>query len=414
MLSRVLRCWAMILRQPNPKYPRQGPSCLLVLFLIFGAYIAWVAFQNREQVLDAVLPDPTATPTQSPVSYATRARLFERDGDYDSAVEAWESAIDLDPSNVTYYVSLIDLMVQVRRTEKAVEIVERVLELADDDDAVQTRAATAYLAYGDYLNSIGQDGGPYYARAAVSAEAATKLNGQNGEAYGLLAGAMVAQDTDLVYEAEEFALAGESLEPENPVVLYHYANIKTIQGYYDIARDLLESVLALDPDNIDAYLDLSRIYYFAFNDSFSALNYLDLALDIDPTNANLYDTRAFFRLQAGDYPSAERDAQKAVEYDASMVRAHAHLGHAYFKNSKYPSAIEELTLAADLYGQPNAQSALYFALLGQAYYYQDQSNCREFAQPLFDEVMLVSDENSPAQLTALEGIEFCRQALINQ
>jgi hypothetical protein len=54
-------------------------------------------------------------------------------------------------------------------------------------------------------------------------------------------------------------------------------------------------------------------------------------------------------------------------------------------------------------------------MLGLAYYYQDEdgSDCDK-AVPLFEEALLVSDADSPGEISASEGLDLCRQALISQ
>ncbi len=77
-----------------------------------------------------------------------------------------------------------------------------------------------------------------------------------------------------------------------------------------------------------------------------------------------------------------------------------------------PKAIEELEIAVDLYGSQNSQNALYFTLLGLAYYFEDEQNCDK-AIPLFEETLTVAPDFSPAKINAEDGLEFCRQVRLN-
>ena len=88
----------------------------------------------------------------------------------------------------------------------------------------------------------------------------------------------------------------------------------------------------------------------------------------------------------GEYPSAEENLTKAVELDPEMVRAHAHLGAALYRNLNYDSAIPELKVAVDRYQTVTVANSTYFNMLGLAYYFQGEQNC-DLAVPLFQKVL---------------------------
>ena len=108
----------------------------------------------------------------------------------------------------------------------------------------------------------------------------------------------------------------------------------------------------------------------------------------------------------GDMPLAKENAQQAIELDPNMARAYGRLGEAYFKEFNYDNAIEELTTAVDLYGEPNDLNARFFNMLATAYIRKDLALCPQ-AVPLFE---AVSNTNSFARESALEGLEECRLA----
>jgi hypothetical protein len=82
------------------------------------------------------------------------------------------------------------------------------------------------------------------------------------------------------------------------------------------------------------------------------------------------------------------------------------LGQAYFRQSNYPKAVEQLIEAVELYGAITDTNAPFYNMLGQAYIRDSLDNCSE-AVPLFQEVLTV---NSLAVEDAEDGIEECRRA----
>ena len=88
-----------------------------------------------------------------------------------------------------------------------------------------------------------------------------------------------------------------------------------------------------------------------------------------------------------------------------MTRARAHLGAAYFQQSKYDTAIEELERAIVGYDRITTANATYFNMLGKAYYYQNR--CVE-ALPLFERVIEAAPDEF-AFSDAQDYRELCRQ-----
>jgi tetratricopeptide (TPR) repeat protein len=89
------------------------------------------------------------------------------------------------------------------------------------------------------------------------------------------------------------------------------------------------------------------------------------------------------------------------------VRAHAHLGAAFYRNLNYASAIPELELAVERYGDITVANSTYFNMLGLAYYFKGEENCDQ-AVELFRRVL----EVIPEEVNAEEGLELCRAAAL--
>lgn len=403
----------MEIRRRPPRHPRQGPSCLLVLAVLVAFIAGGYIVLNADEVRSAVLPAPTPTPTKSPASYATSAKLYARDGEYVNAIEAYESAVQLDPGNIAYIIDLVELLVLTDQTERALDLAEQAADLADDDDRVQTALAASYLANANLLRDTGQDSAEEYAKAVEAARSAITLNPENGIAYAYQAAALLQQGDIFFNDALESAENAINLAPESPIAHYHYATALEYLGYYEASQRALEQAIALDPNYIPAYINLSRFYFFFANERQRAILTLKDAIELDPENPELYDALAFFYLTVGQYPEAEENALAAVDLAPDMVRARAHLGRAYFKQFNYEKAIPELEAAVAGYGDPSNLTSVYFAMLGLAYYYEDAANCPR-AVPIFEESLTVSAPNSPGELSAIEGLELCRQAQIGQ
>ena len=421
----------MEIRRRPSRHPRQGPSCLLLILTVFATVAAVLLFQNRREITEAFTPPPTLTPTQSPVNLALRARLYERDNEFENAIATYEQVIEIDPSDIRNYIKLIELLVQVGNAERALELAEEAIDLASENDKVWEVKANAHLRRGDQLNAIGEDGQFEYSRAVEAGRAATQLNNENARAHAYTASGWIRQGLQFLNEAQESAdIALIAIERQvrdgviptpDPVVLYHYADVQNYQAERDTAelrleqaREIFEREQTFTADYIDTLLVLSSINFFYRNNNQRAIDLLrNSALEVDPDNADVLDALAYYNLLVGNGAEAENYARQAVAANGDMVRARAHLGHAYYKNSNYPEAIKQLEIAVEQYGSPNANTSVYFAMLGLAYYFEDEQNCPQ-AVPLFELARNVSFPNSAGEISAVEGLDFCRQVQLNQ
>lgn len=400
----------MVINRRPPRYPRRGPSCLLVLFVIFGIAVSLYIIQNAEEVRTAIMPTPTSEPTRSATELAVLAEMSRRDGETAKAIEYYDKAIKLDPTNVEFYIRAIDLLVRENQSQRAVEQGEAATILDPGSDAVWTAVATAYLAEGNRLSDLGDQNGAnlQYANSAQAARKAITINPDNATALAYAAGGIILQGDPEKYEqAEIFADDAVRLEPDNPIARYYMATVFTYQGRYTEAMEQYQRGIEADPNDPNLHIGLAYNYYGTGSIPDALLSFED-AIAVDPDNAEAYDGRAYMYLQLGDEPLAEQNALEATRLNPNMARAQGRLGEAYFRQNNYPEAIEALEKAVAMYGRATNLNARFFNMLAQAYIRDDLNNC-SLATPLFEQV-LSATENELIITAANEGMVECRRA----
>ncbi len=402
----------MIIERKPPRYPRRGPSCLLVLFVLFGITVSFYVIQNAEEVRSAIIPTPTAEPTRSATEFAVLAELSREDGQNGEAIDFYNQAIERDPTNPEFYIRIIDLMVRENLAQQAVERAEQATVLDPENDAVWTAAAAAYLAEGDRLSDLGDENAAnlQYANAAQAARKAININPENATALAYAAGGTVLQGDPEKYEqAQLFADDAVRIEPNNAIARYYMATVFTYQGRYTEAMEQYQLGLEADPSNPDLYIGLAYNYYGTGSTSDAILTFDD-ALNVDPDNAEAFDGRAYMYLQLGDAPMAEQNALEATRYNPNMARAQGRLGEAYFQQNNYPDAIAALEKAVALYGRATELNARFFNMLASAYIRRDLNDC-SLAVPLFEQVLDVTT-NELLVASANDGLLECRRATL--
>ena len=398
----------MIIERRRPRYPRRGPSCLIVLVFVLGAVLGMYVIGNAEEVRDAIIPTPTLEPTRTATEYATSAALYERDGELENAITAYEAAINLEPNKIEFYMPLIQLLTETEQPQAALEWAEKAVVLAADNDQVWSAVASAHIANADRLAETSDpvSADLQFTEAINAAEKAIELNPENAEAYAYMATALSRLGLERIAEAQERAAWAVGLAPESPVARRAMANVFEQLGQYDNAINEYMIALDFNPNSTDLRIDLAYLFFFTERRQEAILT-LQEVTELDPSNADAFDGLGYFYFVLGQYPRAEESAYQAVMLDPEMTRAHAHLGAAYFKQFKYDSAIEELELAIEAYGDVSQANSTYFNMLGLAYYYQRR--CDD-AEPMFEKVLLSVEPDSIPEANALEGLELCRQA----
>jgi tetratricopeptide (TPR) repeat protein len=182
------------------------------------------------------------------------------------------------------------------------------------------------------------------------------------------------------------------------------AQVLEYQGFYGAAIEEYQIAIELtrNPRRL-AYLYIQQGYNsFALQNVPDAILYFEDALRFDDENADAYDALSYMYFLVGEYPRAVENAEEAVARDPDMVRAYAHLGAAQFRQNFYAQAIPNLKYAVDRYSAVSIQNAIYFNMLGLAYFFELQ-DCTQ-ARPLFTEVL----DAIPDEPNALEGLDLCR------
>jgi len=393
----------------RPSRGKGGPSCSLVIVVILAFAAGAFVVSNADTVRETITPPPTPAPTRSASSYAASAALLREDRETAEAIDLYEQAIRLDGSRVEFYLPLIELLTAEGEAEEALTWAEQAAVLAPENDRVWSGLAAAHLGYGNRLLDLGRptEADLSFAEAVRAGRAATDINASNALAHAYVAGALAQLGPEQYVNAQEEAEIAITLEPDNPIVLYYMASVLEVQGFYQSAIEQYH--LALDQDSDMVALHIGLAYnYFALGDRQTAILTFEDALVIDPDNAEAYDGMGYMYFLIGEYPTAEEHLRKTVELDAELVRGHAHLGAALYRNLNYTEAIPELEFAVENYQDVTLANSTYFKMLGFAYYFEGEENCDK-AVPLFRDVL----EALPGDQDAIDGLEQCRAATLD-
>ncbi len=165
--------------------------------------------------------------------------------------------------------------------------------------------------------------------------------------------------TGAVQEMEAEALQS----PEYPESLDHVILMHAETGNHARALQLCQEWTARQPDNS---LPHQRAAYVLRKQGglSAALGHLDQALALNPADLDLWLERAEVCEAAGDLRQAVRSAREAVAAAPSQAKTHVLLGHCLFQSGELEAAVEAFSQAVSL--DPKDETAWYN--LGTAYH----------------------------------------------
>ncbi len=137
--------------------------------------------------------------------------------------------------------------------------------------------------------------------------------------------------------------AAQSLErelrktPQNAGLLFHLANIRSLEGRYPEAETLYRQSFTHDPNNSGPLINLAWLRARRDGNGAEALELVAQAMTLDGPAPDLLDTRAVAYLAMGRDDLAIKDLEDAVAVRPSPLK-YLHLAEAYLMASRRSEA----------------------------------------------------------------------------
>jgi len=148
----------------------------------------------------------------------------------------------------------------------------------------------------------------------------------------------------------------------------HESGLAALRNHnYELAVELFQRVVALDPKNKYAWNNLGRAY-LAMQKPDDAIRAFQKAIEVDPYDEFAYNNLGLAYWRQQKYEEAAGAFHKQLELNPLDEFAHGNLGAMYVEWRKYADAVPELEKAASL----KPENAVYQVGLGQAYLNLDQ------------------------------------------
>ncbi len=139
--------------------------------------------------------------------------------------------------------------------------------------------------------------------------------------------------------------------------------------HYELAADLFQRVLKLDPKHKTAWGNLG-LAYLNLNKNDEAIDAFKKQIALNPYDEFAYTSLGAAYEREQKYDDAIKEFQKQIEINPLDERAHASLGNLYLTQKKFAEAVPELEKAVDL----DPKNPLLLVSLGQAYLATNQTD----------------------------------------
>lgn len=294
-------------------------------------------------------------------SYLSLGDVYQKQGDYVNAINYYSKAQQLDPSNSSAIISVASVQTKQGNYNQALETYDSLLAQNPNNEVVHYDKAVA-------LRGLKQ-----YQPAMDELIYALRIDPDYEEAKILL---LKIIDEDLSMDESLDKLSRLVVaNPKDETVIMVYAN-KLYRAKRDIeAIEQYKTVIALNPKNIDAYINEARLYD-RNNDPINAMAVINAGLSANPANtvalnkvkkeisdklASVENDRALNLYDKGDYQGALNIflTDKNPSEDTLM-----NIGGCYYEIQNYDKSIEYYNKV--LFKNPRNDRALLY--LGGNYY----------------------------------------------
>jgi tetratricopeptide (TPR) repeat protein len=291
---------------------------------------------------------------------AALAFAQEANGDLAAAEAAYRVAQAEAPDDLGVTIGLARTLRRMNRAPEAEPLIQGALAVAPGAVLAYKESARVKIALGRAAEALGD------------AATAAALAPDDPEAQALQKEVTVAQALGYLRTPGQEALAIPDLqaliEREPGLVIAHVGLAKAYisMRQADEALAALGRALELEPENPEALYQLGYVRLNFKNDFPGAVEPLEKAVAVDPTNAITRTEFGQALKLVGQYPRAIEELTVAVEVPGpSQLAAWIYLGEAQLQVKDYSAAARSLGQAAELAGQDNARIE---ANLGWAYF----------------------------------------------
>lgn len=284
-------------------------------------------FEDAKQILIQALE----LPQKDPLVYKYLGSVYEKLGDFDNSVEAYQMSADLNPQDKLIWQRLGFALMSVKKFENA----EKSFENANK---IYPGNSDTFTGWGMALMKLQK-----YPEAHEKFAEAARLNKYNFTAIFL--GAVMEIKLEM-YDKAEMKLTFLANVCPNANNTFEFARLKSLKNDFDSAVHYAKKSIELNKKMLPSYILLGEIYTKRF-DFDNAQHYFSAAEAEGLENSMLYLEWGKSLEKFEKYDDAKAKLLKSVELDAENLESSAYLGLCCVSRKEFDEAKPLLRKALD-------------------------------------------------------------------
>lgn len=270
---------------------------------------------------------------QTAEDFFEKAKIQEEKKDFQYASILIDKAIQLDDTNMWYWLEKADIQLNLDDSYLAIESIRKAIAIDSTQPEPYNRAGSYYQNRGIIDSAINMY------------DMAINLAPNDSSRFSYLHNRGSAKVSERDFEGGR--LDYESVLKFDPNDIATLNNIASVYRQLDMpykAIECLEKVISIDSLFIGPYINLG----FAYSklDSLDlAIKYFDKATEIDPDQPLIYSNRGYVYYKKGDYTKALTDINKSLEIYPTNAYAYRNLALVYLKTNNMQEACTVLDYA---------------------------------------------------------------------
>lgn len=278
--------------------------------------------KNRYEEAKKILLEALELPQKDALVYKYLGSVYEKLGDFENSVEAYQTSADLNPQDKIIWQRLGFALMSVKKYDNA----EKSFENANK---VQSGNSDTYTGWGMALMKLNK-----YSEAHDRFIEAAKHNKYNFTAIFLCA---VMEIKLGMYDKAEMKLTFLANVSPNANNTFEFARLKAIKNDFDSAIHYAKKSLDFNKKMLPAYILLGEIYTTKYDFENSQKSFL-MAQEEGLENSALYLEWGKSLEKFGKYDDAKAKLLKSAEMEPENIETLAHLGLCCVSRNEFEEA----------------------------------------------------------------------------
>ncbi|MDX1415747.1 MAG: tetratricopeptide repeat protein [Candidatus Promineifilaceae bacterium] len=332
-------------------------------------------------------------------AYSNRGLVHRALKQYKKALDDFNQAINLNPDNASIYTNRGLVKIDLGLNDEALPDFDHAIRLDSQLAEAYSNRAGVYYAQGqydkalaDYAQAINLDPKDWYAysgrghtyadleqyqAALADFNEAVQLDPYNAETYNNRG--IIYQNLKLVKEALADYNQAMRLDPNESRAFYNRGNTFAELHQYRAALADYNRAIYIDPNYADAYYGRARTKR-DIQQYDEALTDFNQAIELNPYFAEAYYSRGLLMETLQEYDAALADYQKAIEIDPTDPRSYVNTGKILGNRGEHQLALQYFEQAEEMGDELGAQNAIYA-----------RQKLREASLPSYNQVRMASE-----------------------